>query len=110
METPIGRCSLCAGTVVRDESLYAYPSRPRARCTSCGATEAPPDKVIPMEKRQPVNLDALRKDLQGQLREAFRQNTLPPVDAIGKQFLPPQKPCPHCGPIPMGGYTGIAGA
>jgi hypothetical protein len=99
VETPIGRCSLCSGTVVKETGSWLGTQPPVARCTSCGASEAPPDRVIPMQKQD------TKASLQAQLLEAARQyNQRAAVDAISKQFLPPAKPCPHCGPIPMGQF------
>jgi Zn finger protein HypA/HybF involved in hydrogenase expression len=114
METPIGRCSLCNGTVVKETGPWLGTVPPQARCTSCGATEAPPDKVIPMEKRETYrSIDESLKDrLAGTYAAELQRRAL--QDAVSQQFLPQQKPCPKCGPIPMGGqpatFWGAAGA
>jgi hypothetical protein len=53
METRIGRCSLCGGAVVKETGPYWSTVPPVAHCSSCGATEAPPDRVIPMVPASP---------------------------------------------------------
>lgn len=103
METIIGRCSLCSGDVVKD--MGAYYETPKARCLSCGATEAPPDVVIQMRKPQDDRLTQILKQGYGEALQKKLQ------DAVSKQELPAnrdlhaiyRKPCPHCQPIPMGG-------
>ncbi len=55
METPIGRCSLCGGTVVKDLGPYWSVVPPVAHCQACGAVEAAPERVVPMTRPLPPN-------------------------------------------------------
>lgn len=50
METPIGRCSLCGGTVVKETGPYWSVVPPVAHCQKCHGVEAAPARVIPMER------------------------------------------------------------
>jgi hypothetical protein len=107
VETPIGRCSLCQGTVVKETGAWMGTQPPRARCTSCGATEAPPARVIEMEKPK-------GKDLQVDLQKAFaeqvaKQQQKRLEDAVANErFLPKPdlslvyRPSCRCWEIPVG--------
>jgi hypothetical protein len=97
VETPIGRCSLCAGTVVREDlsGPNVPKTAPRARCLDCGATEAPPEKTIKMELRTlSAQLDAQKlnqNDLLRKLQEglAKRQEAERFLPQAPRDFLAP---------------------
>lgn len=54
MEHPIGTCSLCGGTVVKETGPYWSVVPPVGHCLSCGATEGPPQMVIQMTPQRAV--------------------------------------------------------